>query len=280
MADRALLEQILQIAADAKFDAVAVAFHDYETGREFSHESGRYFHAASTIKVPLLLAVYKRAEEGRIRLDDTLHVRNRFHSLADGSIFRVAGSRDGDVDLHKRIGRALRVRELARVMITRSSNLATNLLLDYLGVETVQSVLRKAGIDAVKFVRGVEDTKAFEMGINNEITAEGFATLFRVLCEESFLRRETREQMLEILHAQEFNSMIPAGLPKETRIAHKTGEISTVAHDGGIIFPVGRKPYVLTILTQMSTDVENRHAQIAKISKTIFDFIVGSKTND
>jgi beta-lactamase class A len=120
-----LPQRIAETAAAAGATTAAVAVYDYEKALHFSHQGARWFHAASTIKAPLLLAVYKLAEEGRIRLDDTLHVRNRFHSLT-GGIFRVSAIRDGDTEVHRRRGRSMRVRELARAMIVRSSNLATN----------------------------------------------------------------------------------------------------------------------------------------------------------
>lgn len=275
-----LRERVNNRACAAKFEAVAVAVHDFETGREFSQNGGRFFHAASTMKVAVLLAIYKLAEEGRLRLDDTLHVRNRFHSLVRGEIFRVAANRDGDGEVHRRIGRSLRVRELARAMITRSSNLATNLLLDFAGLDAVRRVLAEAEIAGVKIERGVEDTAAFEEGICNEVTADGLRQTFCCLCEGTFLREETRAQALDILGAQEFNSLIPAGLPKGTKVAHKTGEISTVCHDAGIVFPEGRKPYVVVILTEMPASVETRHAPIAEMSREVFEFVTSGKSDE
>src|SRR5438067_5351828 len=164
-----LLQRIQKIAADAHFSAVAVSVFDYETALQFSFQGDRFFHAASTIKAAFLLAIYKAAEEGRIRLDDTLHVRNRFRSVANSEVFRVVSDRDADAEVHKRIGRSMRVRELARAMIVRSSNLATNLLLDYLSIEQIQRVLDEAKLDGIKARRGVEDERAFEKGINNEV---------------------------------------------------------------------------------------------------------------
>lgn len=266
-----LRQRIVDLAAGAGATAVAVAFHDYATRKSFSLEGDRFFHAASTIKVPILLTVYHDAEEGRIRLDDTLHVRNRFPSMAGGQVFRVAAGRDGDAEVHGRIGRSLRVRELARAMIVRSSNLATNLLLDFVGVNEVQRLF--ADIPGIEVRRGVEDVAAFDRGLNNEVTADGLVRCFRLLCEEGFARRETRQQMLEILAGQEFNGMIPARLPKEAKVAHKTGEISTVAHDAGIVTPPGREPYVVAILTEWPVDVEKRSGCVAEISRAVYDHL-------
>lgn len=273
MTGPALLQRITDIAEAAKFSAVAVSFYDYESARHFSHRDVQFFHAASTIKVPVLLALFKAAEEGRVRLDDTLHVRNRFHSLVNGEIFRVALGRDADGDVPRRIGRAMRVRELARAMIVRSSNLATNLLLDFLGHDEVRRFILDARLEGVKFQRGVEDNRAFERGWNNEISADGLVRCFRLLCEKGMFREETREAMLEILRAQEFNDMIPAKLPASATVAHKTGEISTVCHDAGVVFLPERKPYVLAILAEMPAGVDTRHGPVAEISRAIFEHL-------
>ncbi len=306
MKQAALRARLIKIAEDAKFEAVAVALYDYESGREFAHQGDRFFHAASTIKVAILLALYKLAEEGRVRLGDPLHVRNRFRSLINGKVFRVAANRDGDSEVHGRLGRSMRVGQLARAMITRSSNLATNLLLDYVGLDAVQGFITDAKIEGVEVARGVEDSLAFEKGINNRVTAWGLVRLFRLICEDRFFRIITntvenrhlpksenrrksrnapirivqsstefgismREQVLEILHAQEFNSMIPEGLPKDAQVAHKTGEISTVCHDAGIVFLRERKPYVVAVLTEMPASVEVRSRPIAEMARAVYE---------
>ncbi len=271
-----LRERIRETAEASGAGAAAVAVYDYEKALQFSHEGGRWFHAASTIKAPLLLAVYKLAEEGRIRLDDTLHVRNRFRSMT-GEIYRVSANRDGDSEVHRRLGRSMRVRELARAMIVRSSNLATNLLLDYVGLEPAKRVLKEARIEGIELRRGVEDTAAFERGINNEVTAEGLARCFRLLCQEGAFRTQTREEMIEVLCAQEFNGMIPAPLPHEALVAHKTGEISTVCHDAGIVFLPKRKPYVVVILTEWPAHIEKRHGCVAEISRAVYEWLTGKE---
>jgi beta-lactamase class A len=218
-----LRDRIAHAAAAARATAAAMALYDYEKAQPFSHEGARWFHAASTIKAPLLLAVYRMAE----------HVRNRFHSQA-GGLFRVAASRDGDSEVHRRRGRSMRVRDLARAMIVRSSNLATNVLLDFIGIDHARRALAQARMDGIRLRRGVEDTAAFQQGINNQVTAEGLVRCFRLLCQDHFFRADTRAQMIEVFSAQEFNAMLPAPLPREARIAHKTGEISTICHDAGI----------------------------------------------
>ena len=273
MTTQQLHERIQEIGREMHLRAVAVAWHDYESGRSFEMEGDRWFHAASVIKVAILLALLKNADDNSLRLDDPLHVRNRFVSIADGSIFRIDRGRDGDAECHRRIGRTMHLEELARAMITRSSNLATNLLLDWLGVANVRRVLSDAGIKGVRIVRGVEDNAAFERGLNNEMTPNGARQIFQIICESGFLRENSRDLMRDILLAQEFNSMIPAGLPNGLKVAHKTGEISTHSHDVGVVYPPDRKPYVVSIFTESDPAQDERAKAVAKIAAQIHTFL-------
>lgn len=266
-----LLRQIRDIGREAGADALAVLFHDYESGAGWSLHADRPFHAASTIKVPLLLAVFGAIHEERLDLLSRVHVRNRFRSAADDAPFRVGTERDANAAVHAARGRTMRVQELARHMIVTSSNLATNLLLDVVGVEAAQATLAELGLEGVELLRGVEDERAWEQGVNNRVTARGLGRCFRLLAERRAFTPELSDAMLEILFAQEFNSGIPAGLPPEARVAHKTGEISTVAHDAGIVYLPEREPYVLVVLSEWQPDRGGRHDAIARVSRAVYE---------
>ena len=272
-----LLHRIHEIAQKARFDTVGIAFYDYETSLRFAFQGDRLFHAASTFKSGVLLAVLKAAEEKRLRLDDRLQVRNRFRSVVDGSPYRIERERDADGVVHRAVGQSLPIRELAEAMIVRSSNLATNLLIDLLGVDYVRQVLESGDVRGVDIKRGVEDTRAHENAINNQASAEGLVRLHRLFVEEHFLAPDQRDEGLRILFGQEFRSMIPARLPKGTRVAHKTGEISTHCHDTGLVYLPDRKPYVLAILTEHGPEAIKRNRAVAEISAAIFRFIDGGR---
>jgi len=268
------LHRAVRSAADeAGARAVAVAFHDYGSRTAWGMEGDRSFHAASTIKVAVLAVIYALIDEGEISPLSRLHVRNRFVSAADGSPFRVGSGRDANTAVHAQRGKTMRIRELAHHMITTSSNLATNLLLDLAGVERARKVLERMHVSGVDLRRGVEDEKAFEAGINNTVTAAGLVSLFRMIQDGEHHEKESREEMLEILHAQEFRSAIPAGVPDGTGVAHKTGEISTVSHDAGIVTPTGRDPYVLAVLTEWDSDQGSRRETIARISRLVYEHL-------
>ena len=271
-----LAEEVERLTAENKARATAVAAHDLETGWRFSLRGDRWFHAASTIKVAVLLAIFRAADEGRLRLDDSLHVRNRFISAADGSSFHVSSDSDAKPELYRTIGRTAKISDLAQAMVAASSNLATNLLLDFVGVEYARNVLRDAQVDGVNLQRGVEDYAAHEKGINNEATADGLLKLLSAVRGE-FLSNESKDQAIRILLQQKFKSMIPAGLPAHATVAHKTGEISTASHDMGIVYLPEREPYLAVILTEFDPAQEGRRETVAAISEAIYRAITGSE---
>jgi beta-lactamase class A len=275
-----LIQRIQEISTRAGFSAVAVSLYDYESTVRFSFKANDRFHAASTIKVALLLAVLRAVDEGRIKLESRLHVRNRFRSSVGSSTFKVSAGHDGDTALHRKIGHAVPIDDLARAMIVRSSNLATNLLFDFLGKDYVREVVAQTAAEGIEFFRGVEDESAFEQGLNNEVTADGLLRLFRVLIDREFLSARSCDHALEILLAQEFNDMIPARLPDTARVAHKTGEISSVCHDAGIVFLPDRKPYVLAILSSGGSEHRARRKAIAALSHAVFQYLIGPAKRD
>src|SRR5207247_1685074 len=228
-----------------------------------------YFHAASTMKMAVLLGVFREVDRGALSLGAPVHVRNRFTSIVNQEPFMLDLSRDADpyVDGHR--GRTLTIRELAYWMITKSSNLATKLLVDVVGIQTIQHALDELDVDGVRILRGVEDQAAFEAGLNNEVTANGLLKLLRLIAEGKAVSQHACDEMLKIMMDQQYRSGIPAGLPKAARVAHKTGNISTVHHDAGIVYIDERKPYVLVILTQFPAE-KTRGTAVADVSRDIF----------
>jgi beta-lactamase class A len=204
-----------------------------------------------------------------------VHVRNRFLGTVDGRPFRVAEDRDANAEVHAAIGRMLTVHELAEHMIVTSSNLATNLLLDLVGVEAARASLARLHLGGIDLQRGVEDEVAWEAGINNRVTAAGLCDALRLIEEGKAISPEASKAMLDILHQQRFRSGIPAGLPEDARVANKTGEISTIAHDAGIVYLDGRDAYVVVILTEWEPEVNGRQETIARISRAVYEYMTG-----
>ena len=272
-----LLDHLLDTARQARMASLSVAVYDFAADVQFSWEANRVYHAASTIKLAILFALLRAAESGRVRLSDRLHVRNRFRSQADGTPFFLHADRDGDPDLYHSVGRTASLLSLAETMIVRSSNLATNLLVEHLEVPFIAAALAAANLPGLRCVRGVEDEAAHEKGINNLVTAEALLNFFRRMHEAKILGLEGRDRFFDILFQQRFNSMIPAGLPEsaKARVAHKTGEISMVCHDAGMVFLPGRAPYVLVVLSEYeaSGGTASRHRAVAGISSAVYAFL-------
>ena len=270
MSETTYEREITDLAEAAGATGVGVAFYDYEQSAGWDVRGSEWFHAASTIKVPVLLGVFDAVEQGRFQPHSRVHVRNRFLSIVDGTPYSVASERDANAVVHNAIGKMLTIRELAWHMITTSSNLATNLLIDIVGIESVQETLDRLNLDGIEMRRGVEDIPAWEAGLNNRVTANGLLKALRAIEEKKAISAGASEEMLVILNAQEFNRGIPAGLPDGARVAHKTGEMSTVAHDAGIVYLDGREPYVLVVLTEWAPQAGKRQDTIASISRAVY----------
>ena len=272
-----LQARFAELEANAGAAAMAVSIADLETGADFQYNADRWFHAASTIKVAILVGVFGAIFRGELLPQSRVHVRNRFLSAHDGSPYRVRLDRDANPDVHREVGRTLRVSELADAMITTSSNLATNLLLDLVGLDVLQRTIEGFGLDGIDLRRGVEDEKAFENGISNRITANGLVGLLRLIGEERAFSPELSRRMVDILLGQQFKSGLPAGLPRGARVAHKTGEISTIAHDAGLVYLPGRKPYAVAVLTEWKPSATGRSATIAAASYLAYAALIGDR---
>lgn len=277
----ALQKEIERIEKESGAKSIAVALKDFETGLELHYHSDRWFHAASTIKVPILLGVFAAIDRGDLLPHSRVHVRNRFLSVVESVPFRVESGRDANSAVHNAIGKMMRVDELAYHMITTSSNLATNLLLAVIGPDSVNKTLAQLKLeDGIDLKRGVEDELAFDKRINNMVTADGLLKILVMLAEGKAFSPALSRRMMDILHGQEFNQGIPARLPKAARVAHKTGEISTVAHDAGVVYLPKRKPYVLVVLSEWDPDVSGRSRTIATISHTIYEALTQRPTDE
>jgi len=273
-AEISLYTSVLKIKERHGLEALGIAFYDCETTLQWAYNADAPFHAASTMKLAVLLAVQRQITRGELAADAPVHVRNKFTSIVDRRPYMLDVNRDGDPELYAHLGRTMTVDQLAYQMITRSSNFATNLLVDVVGIPVIQRALHEMGIEGIKVIRGVEDQAAFDAGLNNEVTANGLLRLLRLVSDRKAYSPEASQRMLEILLDQRFKGGIPAGLPDATRVAHKTGNISTVHHDAGIVFLEGRQPYVLVVLSQFDESA-SRSTAVAEVSRDVFECLTG-----
>jgi len=248
---------------------VAMAFRMLDGSRELLIDADRTFHAASTMKVPVMIELFRQASTGALGLDDPLRIRNEFHSIVDGSVYSLSEGDDSDKEVYAAVGKAMTLRRLCELLITVSSNFAANLLIEKLGVENVRRTVSRLGAEGMQVLRGVEDTKAFQKGMNNTTTARGLLVLLASLAEGKAVNAGADEQMIEILKRQKFRDAIPAGVPAGTPVAHKTGTITRIHHDAAIVF--GPRPYVLVLLVRGVDDKKKSAALMAELSRIIWD---------
>jgi beta-lactamase class A len=263
-ADRRLAAEKIIAESGAE---VSVAYRALDGSEEWMHEADRRFHAASTMKVPVMVELFRQESAGMLKLSDSLEIRNEFKSVVDGSPYAMDFGEDSDDTVYKNVGKSMTLEALNFQMITVSSNFATNLLIDRLGVENIRATVASLGGQGLEVRRGVEDQKAFDLGIINETTARGLFVVMNAIARGLAVSAAQSARMVDVLAAQKFNDGIPKGLPAGTRVAHKTGTITRIHHDAAIVY--GARPSVLVVLTRGIEKEADSDALMARITKSL-----------
>lgn len=248
-----------------------VYYADLREGRTAEFNADARFHAASTMKVAVMLQVYRDVDAGRLALRQRIPVVNSFRSLVGDTLYELSAADDSDSSLYARVGQAVELERLLELMIQVSSNLATNILIAQVGAERVQQTLAELGIDSMRVLRGVEDGPAYRAGLNNTVTARSLGQLFAAIADGRAASAVSCGHMLRVLLGQQDRTAIRAGLPRRTRVAHKTGYITALRHDGGIVYHDDQPRYVLVALTRGLADQNDADALIADIARLTYD---------
>ena len=227
------------------------------------------YHAASTMKVPVMIELFRQIDANTIRLDDAIPVSNIFHSIVDGSEFTLSSNEAADGPVFLAIGKTMSYRDLCEQMITISSNLATNVLMEKLGVERIRLTVARLNAPGMNVLRGVEDQKAFDKGMSNQTSARALMTLLTAIANGTAASKSSCAEMEAILKRQKFNDGIPAGVPKDVVVGHKTGTITAIHHDAAIVY--AKNPYILVVMTRGIPDEKKSDLLIAEISRLIFE---------
>jgi beta-lactamase class A len=260
---------------------VGLAARRLSDGEEALIHADQPFHPASTIKICIMMEAYRQANAGKISLDDPITVHNQFRSIADDSSYALDVKDDSETELYNCIGQLFSRRQLIRRMITASSNLASNLLLEELGPQRVTAFMQELGTSELQVLRGFEDKLAYRRGMNSSATARGFLHILTQLARHEVISSEASSEMIDILGEQQFNEMIPAGLPAGVRVAHKTGWAADYHHDVGIVYPPHAPPYVLCVLTK-GYEEENdpeAYALVASLSRAVYEEWSGDRSS-
>ncbi|MDW3646642.1 MAG: serine hydrolase [Bacteroidia bacterium] len=251
----------------------ALAFKDLNVGTELLIDAGEKFHAASTMKTPVMIEVYKQSKEGLFELDDSLEVKNIFYSIVDSSRYSLNSEDDSEHELYQGVGEKRSIRDLVYDMIIVSSNLATNIVIDLVDARKVTQSMRELGAMDIEVLRGVEDIKAYRAGLSNSTTAKDLMIIFEKLAKGETVDQRASSEMIETLLDQKFNDIIPVHLPDEVKVAHKTGSITALHHDSGIVFLPDGRNYVLVLLSKNLEDFEKGTQTLARVSKLIYEYM-------
>ena len=261
--------QVLEIEGD-----VAVAFLDLSNEENsILINVDESFHAASTMKVPVMIELYKQQHEGLINLKDSIILQHEFKSIVDGSLYSMNIGDDSDDVIYSKIGTKQTLFDLMEPMITVSSNLATNVLIELVDAKKTTATMREIGANNIEVLRGVEDQKAYDLGLSNSTTAQDLMIIMKAIATGTAGTKDDCNAMISILKKQHWNDMIPKYLPETIEVAHKTGSITGVHHDAAIVYLQDGRKYILVLLSKNLTDFDKGTDQLANISKTIFDHL-------
>ncbi|MEM6703455.1 MAG: serine hydrolase [Acidobacteriota bacterium] len=263
------LDREINALIEASGAEVAVALRTFDGRQELLVSEDLVLHAASTMKVPVMIELFRQAEAGELGLDDTMLVSTTFKSIVDGSPYELTADEDSDGQVYALLGTQASLRLLNEAMITKSSNLATNLLIEHLGAEKVRKTVTDLGGEGMLVLRGVEDIKAFEAGQSNRTTARALLVLMEAIARREAVSPAASKAMIDVLTRQQFRDGIPAGLPPNTRVAHKTGQITEIHHDAAIV--LAERPYVLVVLTRGLADGSESAQLIADIARVVHE---------
>lgn len=250
---------------------VGLAAHNLATGKQILIQPDQSFHPASTMKVCVMMETFHQARQGLFSLEDSMVIQNEFTSIADGNLYSLSIDDDSEKDLYGHIGESFSIHELIYRMITFSSNFATNLLIERVSAEKTTRFMQELGTNDVIVRRGVEDHKAFRLGLNNEVTARGMMQILIRLAKGEVASKSDSDSMIEIMLQQKFNEMIPAQLPKDVHVAHKTGWTGKFYHDVGILYPPNGNALVLAVMTNGFEKEQDAYPFIARMAKIVYD---------
>lgn len=267
------LESQIESVIENEEGTYAVFYKDLNNpGLRITINPDTMFHAASTMKTPVMIEVFKQAEEGRFSIYDSIEIENRFYSIVDSSEFSLELDPEADDPYESRVGETATIYDLTHAMITYSSNIATNLMIDLVGAENTTETMRELGADSIQVLRGVYDMKAYDRGLSNRTTARDLAIILESIADGDVVDAEASQLMLDILQDQFYKDIIAGDLPEEVVVASKSGFITGVRHDSGLVYLPDGRSYLLVYLSKNVPDEERSVAVGASISRMIYDF--------
>jgi beta-lactamase class A len=247
---------------DRNLDGVmGVAIEDLTTGHKYALRGDDVFPQASSIKVAVLVELYRQAQQGKVKLTDMYTVRAS-DLVVDSYIMNGLTPEITQITL----------RDLATMMVAVSDNSAANVLIDRLGMENVNALLDSRGLPHTRLRRKMMDLKAAGEGRENVSTPNEMMTLLEDVYRGKVLHKEQTEDFFKILTTPK-DSWIPRDLPEGLKIANKPGSLEGVRNDSGIVF-VDNRPFIICVMTtylRRERDGEETISKISLASYRMFD---------
>jgi beta-lactamase class A len=251
-----LKAQLQGLMAEYPFLSSGVFVMDVETGNYVNIDGDRVFPAASTIKLPILVALFEAVDAGRVNVNEVLTVRKDLIASGSGT-------------LQASPGKKLTVLETAKYMITISDNTATNMLIEKIGgKEYLNQRFHAWGLGNTHIRNRLGDFKG-----TNKTSSADLVRLSALLAKHQILSDNTRSQALDILNATENRKLLVAGLGEGAHIAHKTGDIGFVIGDAGIVEKPNGKLYLIGVFVRRPyKDVRARNF-VQQLSRLTYEYM-------
>ena len=236
---------------------IGIAVEDLATGMTSGVNASANLPAASTIKIPVMVEVFKQMEAGDLDLTRVVHLE--------------ASDRDwgwGDM-ADARPGTARTIKQLLWLMITQSDNTATNMLIRVVGRQHINATMRELGLRNTRlgdYIRSETDTIRYAL----RTSPLDMVALLDKIARDKLIDEWSSREMLAILTGQTHNGLLPVPLPKDVKIAHKTGSLHDTLNDVGIVYR-DDEPYIIAVMTTQLPDLDLGRAFIHKVSRIAFD---------
>ncbi|HYE81938.1 MAG TPA: serine hydrolase [Clostridia bacterium] len=237
---------------------VAIAVKNLKTNEEIKINENLVFPSASTIKLAIMSELLNRVNEGSIKLEDTIELTEGMKTGGDG-IFKELNC-----------GHRFTLEEIMTMMIIVSDNMATNILINLLGMDNINATIKKLGLKNTKLQRKMMDSQAAREGRENLITANDLAYILELIYHGRNINKKYSDMMLSILKRQQVRGRLDLYLPEEVLVAHKTGDLDRLEHDAGIVY-LANCEYIICVLTNETETNKDGREIIGKISKIVYD---------
>lgn len=227
---------------------------DDDEGAEYVYDN-HVLPAASLIKIPIMVEVFRQRREGKLNCSHPLTIQN---PVEGGSFYELPPDTK------------VTIRDLLRHMIVESDNTCANMLMDMVGMDAVNKTIQDLGLTQTILRRKMMDFDSAAKGQENMTSAQDMGRLFTLLFEGKCVDAAYDMEMLELLKAQEDNCIIPAQLPHLLPVAHKTGELEGIYHDCGIVYG-RRNPVVICLLSEGNCNEPQAIYDLSYAARAIYD---------